>query len=49
MLQEFTDTQIDFTETAVESAGAKSTEESSDAPVVRLVQLIITEAVQLRA
>ena len=49
MLQEFTDTQIDFTETAVESGGAKSTEESSDAPVVRLVQLIITEAVQLRA
>jgi len=49
MLQEFTDTAIDFTETAVEQAAAAQAEEESDAPVVRLVSLIITEAVQLKA
>jgi type IV pilus assembly protein PilB len=49
MLQEFTDTAIDFTETAVEQAAAAAQEETSDAPVVKLVNLIITEAVQLRA
>jgi type IV pilus assembly protein PilB len=49
MLQEFTDTAIDFTETAVEQAAAQNAEETSDAPVVKLVNLIITEAVQLRA
>ena len=49
MLQEFTDTAIDFTETAVEQSAAAAAEEQSDAPVVRLCSLIITEAVQLRA
>jgi len=49
MLQEFTDTAIDFTETAVEQEAAGGQEEMSDAPVVKLVNLIITEAVQLRA
>jgi type IV pilus assembly protein PilB len=49
MLQEFTDTAIDFTETAVEQAAAAAQEDNSDAPVVKLVNLIITEAVQLRA
>ena len=49
MLQEFTDTAIDFTETAVEQAANQSLEETSDAPVVKLVSLIITEAVALRA
>ena len=49
MLQEFTDTAIDFTETAVEQAAATAAEEQSDAPVVKLSNLIITEAVQLRA
>ena len=49
MLQEFTDTAIDFTETAVEQAANQSQEETSDAPVVKLVNLIITEAVALRA
>ena len=49
MLQEFTDTAIDFTETAVEQQAAAGQEETSDAPVVKLVNLIITEAVQLRA
>jgi type IV pilus assembly protein PilB len=46
MLAEFTDTAIDFTET--ESSSAAGTEES-DAPVVKLVNLIIQEAVSLRA
>jgi type IV pilus assembly protein PilB len=46
MLQEFTDTQIDFTETeALAGAGM----DDSDAPVVKLVNLIIQEAVSLRA
>jgi type IV pilus assembly protein PilB len=49
MLQEFTDTAIDFTETAVEQAAAQNPDDQSDAPVVKLVSLIITEAVQLRA
>ena len=49
MLQEFTDTAIDFTETAIEQAAAQDPDDLSDAPVVKLVNLIITEAVQLRA
>ncbi|MFM8290667.1 MAG: GspE/PulE family protein [Planctomycetia bacterium] len=49
MLQEFTDTAIDFTETAVEQAAAQGPDDQSDAPVVKLVNLVITEAVQLRA
>ncbi|MDA0254493.1 MAG: ATPase, T2SS/T4P/T4SS family [Planctomycetota bacterium] len=49
MLQEFTDTAIDFTETALEQEGGQEEEDQSDAPVVKLVNLIITEAVQLRA
>ena len=49
MLQEFTDTAIDFTETALEQEAAAADEDQSDAPVVKLVNLIITEAVQLRA
>src|SRR6266478_1523150 len=47
MLQEFTDTAIDFTETEQTSASASGDE--SDAPVVKLVNLIITEAIALRA
>jgi type IV pilus assembly protein PilB len=47
MLQEFTDTQIDFTET--EQTSNQSSGEESDAPVVKLVNLIIGEAVSLRA
>jgi type IV pilus assembly protein PilB len=47
MLQEFTDTQIDFTET--ESSAALASLEDSDAPVVKLVNLIIQEAISLRA
>ncbi len=47
MLQEFTDTQIDFTET--EATGGMGGADESDAPVVKLVNLIIQEAVSLRA
>ncbi len=50
ILQEFTDTAIDFTETVddVETSSDEAVDENS-APIVRLVQLMITEAVQLRA
>jgi type IV pilus assembly protein PilB len=47
MLQEFTDTAIDFTET--ESTAAMAAGDDSDAPVVKLVNLIISEAISLRA
>src|SRR5947209_553823 len=47
MLSEFTDTQIDFTETEATSAAASMDE--SDSPVVKLVNLIIQEAVKARA
>jgi type IV pilus assembly protein PilB len=47
MLQEFTDTAIDFTET--ESSAGLTAGEESDAPVVKLVNLIISEAISLRA
>ncbi|MBN1591193.1 MAG: Flp pilus assembly complex ATPase component TadA [Pirellulales bacterium] len=49
MLQEFTDTAIDFTETEDDAAGGEEEVDESSAPIVRLVHLIITEAVQLRA
>lgn len=50
ILQEFTDTQIDFTETAEDAGGADSDlVDENSAPVVRLVGLMIQEAVQLRA
>jgi type IV pilus assembly protein PilB len=47
MLAEFTDTAIDFTETEATSSG--SSFEESDAPVVKLCNLVIQEAVGLRA
>jgi type IV pilus assembly protein PilB len=46
MLQEFTDTQIDFTET--EQTSNLNAADESDAPVVKLVNLIIAEAINLR-
>jgi len=46
ILAEFTDTQIDFTES--ESAASAAGDEG-DAPVVKLVNLMIQEAVNLRA
>ncbi|MDR1957566.1 MAG: GspE/PulE family protein [Planctomycetaceae bacterium] len=52
MMQEMTDTAIDFT--SVESGGGPATTDltannESDAPIVKLVNHIISEAVQLRA
>jgi type IV pilus assembly protein PilB len=49
ILQEFTDTAIDFTETVDDADGGDGDEQDSSAPIVRLVQLMIQEAVQLRA
>ncbi|MCI0700014.1 MAG: Flp pilus assembly complex ATPase component TadA [Planctomycetia bacterium] len=47
MLVEFTDTAIEFTQT--ESLASLAAADDSDAPVVRLVNLIIQEAINLRA
>ncbi|MEM9185200.1 MAG: ATPase, T2SS/T4P/T4SS family [Planctomycetota bacterium] len=49
MLQEFTDTAIDFTETETEGDEDNEEVDEASAPIVRLVQLMISEAVQLRA
>ncbi len=46
MLAEFTDTAIDFQESDATSSAA---EESADAPVVKLVNLILQEAINFRA
>lgn len=47
MIAEFTETAIDFTET--ELANAASTTDDDNAPVVKLVNLMMTEAVNMRA
>lgn len=47
MISEFTETQIDFTE--VEAKAATQGDEDDSAPIIRLANLIITEAVQMRA
>ncbi len=49
MLQEFTDTAIDFTETEDEDFDDTDPGDEGGAPIIRLVHLMITEAVQLRA
>ncbi len=49
MLQEFTDTQIDFTETEQDKLSKDEQMDDDSAPVVRLVHYMIEEAVQLRA
>jgi type IV pilus assembly protein PilB len=49
MLQEFTDTQIDFTETEEDKLVQEDHMDQDSAPVVRLVHYMIQEAVQLRA
>lgn len=50
ILQEFTDTQIDFTETAEDGIGGSDEfADEANAPIVRLVGMMIQEAVQLRA
>ena len=46
MIQEFTETQIDLTQV---ETGADVQEEDENAPVIRLVNLIIEEAVKMRA
>ncbi len=48
MLMEFTETAIDFTETDLKEAQSAAADEEG-APIVRLVNLIITEAVNMRA
>jgi type IV pilus assembly protein PilB len=47
MIAEFTETAIDFTET--ELAAAASVADDESAPIVKLVNLMITEAVNMRA
>lgn len=47
MLQEFTETAIDFTET--EAAEAMVVEDDDSAPVIKLVNLVMSEAVNMRA
>ena len=47
MISEFTETQIDFT--AVEAAAAMQGDEDDSAPIIRLANLIISEAVKERA
>jgi type IV pilus assembly protein PilB len=50
MLQEFTDTAIDFTETEGDGdIDQADDDDDNSAPVIRLVNLMIQEAVQLRA
>ncbi len=49
MLQEFTDTAIDFTETEDEAIKDDDAVDEQQRPIVRLVHLMIAEAVQLRA
>jgi type IV pilus assembly protein PilB len=50
IMQEFTDTAIDFTETTqtVQASAGEAVDENS-APIVKLVDLMIKEALQLRA
>ncbi len=49
MLQEFTDTAIDFSDDGGGGRGGLVGLEDGDAPVIRLVHLIIQEAVNMRA
>ncbi|VAX41864.1 General secretion pathway protein E / Type II secretory pathway, ATPase PulE/Tfp pilus assembly pathway, ATPase PilB [hydrothermal vent metagenome] len=49
MLAEFTETQIDFTESELAEAEKEAEQEDDSAPVIKLVNLIISEAVQMRA
>ncbi len=51
MLQEFTDTAIDFADDSGDRRGGKgaTSDADDDAPVIRLVHLIIQEAVNMRA
>lgn len=49
MLAEFTETSIDFTELESTKAAAAGSDEEEDAPIIRLVNLIISEAMNMRA
>ena len=52
MLQEFTETQIDFTQTEVTAAETSATaadDEQNASPIIKLVNLIINEALNMRA
>jgi type IV pilus assembly protein PilB len=49
MLQEFTDTAIDFTETEEGGINPDEVVDENSAPIIRLVHLMINEALQLRA
>jgi len=52
MLQEFTETAIDFTQTEVKEAetlAESAGQEDSSSPIIRLVNLIISEALNMRA
>ncbi len=49
MLQEFTETAIDFTETEINEAESGGDGDDESAPIIRLVNLIISEAVTMRA
>lgn len=49
MLQEFTDTAIDYADDINAGKGVGGTEEDDSAPVIRLVNLILEKAVQMRA
>ena len=49
MLQEFTETAIDFTQTEIKEAETGAGEEDENAPIIKLVNLIVSEAVSMRA
>lgn len=49
MLQEFTETSIDFTATEVTEAETAGEGDDDSAPIIRLIDLIISEAVSMRA
>jgi type IV pilus assembly protein PilB len=49
MLQEFTDTAIDFTESDDDKLTDETEADANSAPIVKFVNLMIQEAVQLRA
>jgi type IV pilus assembly protein PilB len=49
MLQEFTDTAIDFTESDDDKLTDETEADANSAPIVKFVSLMIQEAVQLRA
>ena len=49
MLQEFTDTAIDYADDVAAGKGVGGTEEDDSAPVIRLVNLVLEKAVHMRA